>query len=94
MANYKPIAKTISSTSAISGVMVPADLSTTSWGLLLLRGSALFNNTILKSGAVAVWESTKPTTGAPSRQTFTDANANYGITCRAGVRLIVKFYAH
>ena len=93
MANYKPIAKTISSASAISGVLVPADLSTTSWGLLLVRGSALFSNTILRSGAVAVWESTNPTTAAPNRQTFTDANAVYGITCRAGVNLILKLYA-
>ena len=94
MANYKPIAKTISSASAISGVLVPADLSTTSWGLLLVRGSALFSNTILRSGAVAVWESTNPTTAAPNRQTFTDANAVYGITCRAGVNLILKLYAN
>lgn len=94
MANYRPIVRTIGAASAVSAELVSADLSATSWGLFLVRGTALFSDTILPSGAVAVWESTKPTTEAPSRMTFTDADATYGITCRAGVQLRFKFYSH
>ncbi|MEY8355919.1 hypothetical protein AALB39_21540 [Lachnospiraceae bacterium 54-53] len=94
MANYRPIVKTVGAASAVSAELVSADLSTTSWGLLLIRGTALFSNTILPSGAVAVWESTRATTETPSRLTFTDARATYGITCRAGVQLRFKFYSH
>lgn len=93
MANYKPIAKTILASVADSGQVIVAKLSTTSWGLLLLRGTAVFSNTILRSGAVAIWESTNPTTEEPNLVTFTDANANYGITTRAGVVLRLKFYS-
>nr|WP_314459074.1 hypothetical protein [uncultured Clostridium sp.] len=93
MANYKPIVKTITLASADSGILLPVKLSTTSWGLLLTRGTAVFSNTILRSGAVAVWESTNPTTATPNGLTFTDANAVYGITTRAGVQLRFKFYA-
>lgn len=93
MANYKPIAKTILASVADSGQVIVAKLSTTSWGLLLLRGTAVFSNTILRSGAVAIWESTKLTTEEPDLVTFTDANANYGITTRAGVVLRLKFYS-
>lgn len=93
MANYRPVVKTIGSASAVSGELVSANISTTSWGLLLVRGTALFSNTVLPSGAVAVWESTNPTTASPNRITFSNANANYGITCRAGVQLVFKFYA-
>lgn len=92
MANYRPITKSVSASVAGSGQVIIAKLSTTSWGLLLLRGTAVFSNTILKSGAVAIWESTKPTTTAPNLVTFTDANATYGITTRAGVALRLKFY--
>ncbi|WP_077611670.1 hypothetical protein [Clostridium sp. Marseille-P2415] len=93
MPNYRPVVRTIGAASAISATIVAADLTTTSWGLLLVRGSALFSNTVLRSGAVAVWESTNPTTASPDRQTFSDANGTYGITCRAGVQLRFKFYS-
>ncbi|MDK2967531.1 MULTISPECIES: hypothetical protein [Lacrimispora] len=93
MANYRPLVTTIAQASATSGVILPATISTTSWGLLLTRGTAVFSNTILRSGAVAVWESTNPTTAEPDGMTFTDANAIYGITTRAGVQLRFKFYA-
>lgn len=93
MANYKPIAKTILATAANSGQVIVAKLSTTSWGLLLLKGTAVFSTTILRSGAVAIWESTNPTTALPDLVTFTDINATYGITTRAGVDLRLKFYS-
>lgn len=92
MANYKPLVKTVTAGSAISGIILPVDISTTSWGLLLTRGTAVFSNTILRSGAVVVWESTNPTTATPNGMTFTDANGAYGITTRAGVQLRFKFY--
>jgi hypothetical protein len=92
MANYRPITKTVSASVAESGQVIISKLSTTSWGLLLLRGTAVFSNTILRSGAVAIWESTNPTTAEPNLVTFTDANATYGITTRAGVALRLKFY--
>lgn len=92
MANYKPLVQTIPSASAVSGTVVSADISTTSWGIFLLRGTAVFSNTVLGSAAVAVWESTNPTTAAPDRLTFTDVRGIYGITCRAGVALRLKVY--
>ena len=94
MANYQPVARTIASTSAISGEVVSAAISTTSWGLLLVRGTAVFSNTLLRSGAVAIWESTNPTTASPDVITFSDANATYGVTTRAGVQLVIKFYSN
>ncbi|NNJ32220.1 hypothetical protein [Lacrimispora defluvii] len=93
MANYKPVVRTIGAASAASGIVLPAKLSTTSWVLLLVRGTAVFSNTILRSGAVAIWKSTAPTTAEPSEVTFTDANAVYGISTKAGVPLRFKFYA-
>ncbi|MBE5989764.1 hypothetical protein BXY41_10495 [Lacrimispora xylanisolvens] len=93
MANYKPIAKTIGAASAASGIVLHAKISTTSWVLLLVRGTAVFSNTILRSGAVAIWTSGTPTTATPTYTTFTDANAIYGISTRAGVGLTIKFYS-
>lgn len=93
MANYKPIAKTIGSASAASGIALHAKISTTSWVLLLVRGTAVFSNTILRSGAVAIWTTGAPTTAAPTYTTFTDANALYGISTKAGVALTIKFYS-
>ena len=77
MANYRPLVTTIAQGSATSAVILSAKISTTSWGLALTRGTALFSNTILRSGAVVVWESTNPTTATPDGMTFTDANAVY-----------------
>lgn len=93
MANYKPVVKTISASSAVSATIIDEDITTTSWGIFLLRGSALFNNTVLRSGAVAVWSSTTPTTAPPNHLTFTDASGSYGITCKARTQLHLKFYS-
>jgi hypothetical protein len=92
MANYRPIASQIASAAVVSATIVTENLSTTSWKLALLRGTALFSDTVLASGAVAIWESTNPTTADPSRMTFTDASGVYGITVRAGVPLVLKFF--
>ncbi len=93
MANYKPLVKTITGASANSGIILPVKISTTSWRLLLVRGTAVFSNTILRSGAVAIWTAANPTTATPNYVTFTDANAIYGISTRAGVGLTFKFYS-
>lgn len=103
MANYKPIAKYIPAASAVSGTIVLRNLSTTSWGLVLLMGSVIHKRlsggesylTVLRSGAVNVWENTVTTsTRAADRQTFTDAAGVYGITCKAGVNIIAKFFSN
>lgn len=92
MANYKPITKTLTAGSVDSAVVIPIDLSTTSWGLALVRGTAMFGSIVLDSGAVEVWESTKATTAAPDHITFTDADGIFGITTRANIQLRLKFY--
>lgn len=93
MANYKPIPALISESAAVEGTMITKNLSTSNWGLLLVKGSALYSDTVLRSGAVAVWEDTNTTsTRNADRLTFTDANGEYGITCRANVRILLKFY--
>lgn len=93
MANYKPVPALISSSAAIAGTMITRNISTDSWGLVLVKGSAMFSDTVLRSGAVAVWEDTNTTsTRNADRLTFTDANGEYGITCRADVRILLKFY--
>ena len=93
MANYKPIGKVIGAASAVSGTTVHAKLSTTSWGLLLIRATATFSNTILRSAAVAIWTATASTIGTPTYTTFTDANAMYGISTKAGAQLKLKVYS-
>jgi len=93
MANYKPITKTIQLTANDSGTIVPAKLSTTSWGLALVRGTAMFSNVLLTNGAVEIWESTKTLTAAPDHLTFTDTTGMFGVTCRANVQLRIKFYS-
>lgn len=93
MPNYRPIAKHLSSASVASGTLLSIPLSTTSWGLVLIKGSAKFSDTVLRSGAVDVWEdTTTTTTSSPDRQTFTDAAGEYGITCTANVQIVLKFY--
>lgn len=104
MANYRPIGKSIGAASAYSGTIITAKLSLSNWGMLLARGTAVrFSvsasvadswtiSVPIPSGGVAVWESTAPTTGDPSRVTFGDISGAYGITCRAGVDLKFKYY--
>ncbi|MFA9376172.1 MAG: hypothetical protein ACERKZ_05385 [Lachnotalea sp.] len=93
MANYQPVPRLVTSASAISGTIIVKNLTTTSWGLFLLKGSALFSDTLLRSGAVGVWEDTATTsTRDPDRQTFTNAAGEYGITCKANVQILLKFY--
>ncbi|WP_349673028.1 hypothetical protein [Lacrimispora sp.] len=90
--SYKPVANTLAASAAIGGLAHSVRVLTTSWGLILLNGVAFYSNQTLKSGAVAVWVSNAPTTGQPTNLTFTDANGNYGVTTKAGVSLVVKFY--
>ena len=71
MANYRPIISQVTAGSADSGVIVPKNLTQTSWGLFLLKGTVKFSNTTLHSAAVNVWESTTAT-GTPEHITFTD----------------------
>lgn len=91
--NYKPVLKTIAAANASSGIVLPTKLSTASWGLLLIRGTAVFSTGILSSGAVAVWVSNSPQASTPNNLTFTDANGIYGITTKANVDLNLKFYS-
>ncbi|MDF2877819.1 MAG: hypothetical protein K0S30_915 [Clostridia bacterium] len=93
MANYRPGTATLLSAAAISGTVVSRDITASTWGLFLLKGTALdVSGSPLASGAVQVWESTAATTGPATRMTFSDDEGIYGITCRAGVAITVKFY--
>lgn len=93
MPNYKPKSRIITSASADSGTILAANITTTSWGIFLLKGSAVFSDTVLRSGAVGVWEDTGTTsTRGPDRETYTDAAGEYGVTCKANVRICLKFY--
>ncbi|WP_070001157.1 hypothetical protein [Cellulosilyticum sp. I15G10I2] len=93
MPNYSPKGKVIPSASAVSGTVVDQNVTASTWGLFLLKGTALdLSESPLASGAVQVWESTAPTTGPATRMTFTDAEGIYGITCKANVALTIKFY--
>ncbi|OYO67806.1 hypothetical protein CG709_17070 [Lachnotalea glycerini] len=93
MANYRPKVALISTVSAVNGGTVLKNLSTSTWGLVLVQGTALFSQSILASGAVDVWENTNTvTTKSADRHTFTNAAGQYGITCKSGVRILLKFY--
>ena len=93
MAIYKPIGKVIGAASAASGTTVHAKLSTTSWGLMLIRATATFSNTVLKSAAVAIWTAAALTTGVPTYTTFTDISGIYGISTKAGAQIKLKVYS-
>lgn len=93
MPNYQPKGRNIAAGSADSATILAANITTTSWGIFLLKGSAVFSNTVLRSGAVGVWENTATTsTKNPDRMTFTNAAGEYGITCKANVQIALKFY--
>ncbi len=93
MPNYRPKPALISASAAVDGTMITKNVSTSNWGLVLVKGTAEYSDTVLRSGAVAVWEDTNTTTTRnANRVTFTSATGEYGITCRADVRILLKFY--
>jgi len=93
MPNYRPKANSLAATVVISGTAVLKNVSTSAWGMALLQGTAISpGGTAMASGAVDVWESTKLTTTPPSHTTFTDAVGQYGVTVKAHVALVIKFY--
>ncbi|APM39747.1 hypothetical protein [Clostridium kluyveri] len=93
MANYRPKAVTVAASLADSGTSYTKDISTSTWGMFLLRGTALSpTGAAMQSGAVQVWESTAPTTEEAQHTTFTDAVGRYGVTCKANVALVIKFF--
>ena len=92
MANYRPRTMTVVSTDADSGTAFTQVISTSAWKMFLLKGTALTpSGHAMASGAVQVWESTRPTTSAADHTTFTDAAGRDGVTCRAKTQLRVKF---
>jgi hypothetical protein len=93
MANYRPRTITMVAGSNASGTMVPFDIETSAWKMALLKGTALTpTGTAIASGAVAVWESTNPTSTAANHTTFTDSKGRYGVTVKANTALKIKFY--
>jgi hypothetical protein len=93
MANYRPLTKVMASGVATSGVMHAFNISTSAWAMALLKGTALTpTGTAIASGAVAVWQSTNPTSTTANHTTFTDSKGRYGVTVKAGVQLKLKFY--
>ena len=68
MANYRPKSNTITAASNDSGTIVVKNLSTTTWGLALLKGTARgAGGTALGSATVLVWESGTATTATAIR---------------------------
>ena len=93
MANYRPRTKTMASGADLSGVMIAYNVSTSAWAMALLKGTALSpTGAIIASGAVAVWESTNPTSTTANHTTFTDSQGRYGVTVKAKTQLKLKFY--
>lgn len=93
MANYRPKANVLAAGSVASGIAVLKNVSTSTWGMALLQGTAIApNGSAMASGAVDVWQSGSPTTGSPSHTTFTDALGAYGVTVKAHTGLVIKFY--
>lgn len=94
MASYKPVAKYILAANAHQGTIVPANLSTVPWSMLILLGTAKHNTSILPSGGVLVWENTATAVGnTPKHETFGDPNGRYGVTVRSDVDLIIKYFS-
>lgn len=90
--NYKPKGMIIASGAATSGVAITNSISTQTWGMFLLKGTAVAPaGTAMQSGAVQVWLTASPTTGPATHTTFTDATGRYGVTCEAGRGLWIKF---
>lgn len=94
MANYRPKANTVTAANNDSGTIVVQDLSTTTWGLALLKGTAKgAGGTALGSASVLVWESGTATTATANHTTFSDVDGRYGVTVRANYGLTIKAYA-
>lgn len=94
MANYRPKVNTVTAANNDSGTIVAKDLSTTTWGLALLKGTAEgAGGTTLGSASVLVWESGTATTAAANHTTFSDAIGRYGVTVRANYGLVIKAYS-
>lgn len=90
MANYRP--KSITVTAQASGIAINKTVNTDGWGLFLLKGTAVGAAlTNMVSGCVQVWEDGDLTTGTATHTTFTDELGRYGVTCKAGTQLVVKF---
>jgi len=93
MANYKPVAKYILAADAHQGTIIPADLSTVPWSMLVLYGIAKHSNSILPSGGVLVWENHTTASGfTANHETFGDIHGRYGVTVRSDVNLVIKYY--
>jgi len=93
MSNYRPRTKALAASVDHSGVMIVTNVSTSAWAMALLKGTALSpTGTEMASGAVAVWESTNPTSTSANHTTFTDGQGRYGVTVRANTALKIKFY--
>lgn len=91
--NYRPKAHSIAASAAVSGKSLTVNLTATSWGLFLLDGVAQTPaGTALPSGGVNVWISTAPTTGPATYTTFADELGYYGISIKANVPYVVKYY--
>lgn len=94
MANYKPVAKYILAANAHQGTIVPANLSTVPWSMLILLGTAKHSTSILPSGGVLVWENHTTASGyTPNHRTFGDLNGRYGVSVRSDVDLVIKYFS-
>ncbi|MDR3594082.1 hypothetical protein [Clostridium sp.] len=94
MTNWRPKGTTIAAAANDSGTIVAQNVSTTTWGLALLKGTAHgAGGTALGSATVLVWESGTATTATANHTTFSDVNGRYGVTVRAGYGLTIKAYA-
>lgn len=109
MANYKPLAASVSSNSLydFNGARIDKTINTSAWDLIFLYGTALgislkisgaivvSKKVVLKSGTVLGWYNTTAGTVANAAfQTFSDSNGRYGVTINSGHPVTVKFYAH
>jgi hypothetical protein len=95
MANYRPVKNFISAAQALSNVMINRSISTSTWGMFLLQGVGQYSNTVLRSGAVAIWSTVSAqATGTADGFTMTDTNGLYGITLNAGDPYTLRFYTH
>ncbi|WP_234122917.1 hypothetical protein [Clostridium hydrogenum] len=91
--NYRPKAKSVTASAAVSGKSLTVNLTATSWGLFLLNGVAQTpGGTALPSGGVNVWISNALTTGPATYTTFADELGYYGVTIKANVPYVVKYF--
>jgi hypothetical protein len=97
MRNYRPKANIVLSSLVLSGTAVLRNVTTSTWGMALLEGTAVSpdGNSVMASGAIDVWEysgSIVDSIGSPTHTTFTDALGQYGVTVKANTKLLIKFY--